>query len=91
MENLIGIVLLATFIEGLISYIFGGADGKERAWIKYITLIVGVIVSLLYKVDIFAMVGLTAINPIVGYIMSGLVIGRGSNYLNDFIGLMRKS
>jgi hypothetical protein len=90
MENILGILLLATFVEGLINYLFGEGTGEGRSWIKYVSLVAGVLVAIAYKVDIFVMAGLNPVFPAIGYIVTGIVIGRGSNYLNDFVGLLRK-
>lgn len=87
METFAGITLLAIFIEGLITYLFGKQEGLEpsRPWIKYVALTFGVLLAIAYQVDLLAMAGLTAAVPYVGFIVSGLIIGRGSNYLNDVI------
>lgn len=90
MENLIGIVLLATMVEGLITYLFGESpEGTTRPYLRYVSLALGVVAAVAYQVDIPAMVGLVSPLPFVSYVVSGLVIGRGSNYLNDILGLLR--
>lgn len=92
MEIIAGALLLATFTEGLINYLFGeNSTSVPRTWIKYIALGFGVAVALLFSVDIFALAGLTAIHPLVGQVATGLVIGRGSNYVNDFVSLFNRS
>lgn len=92
MEAIVGIFLLATIIEGLIAYLFGKREDYEptRPYLKYVSLALGIGAAIAYKVDLLAMVGLVSVVPFVGYIVSGLVIGRGSNYLNDIISLIRK-
>lgn len=91
METIAGISLLAVIIEGTVKYLLGEApDGFTRPYIQYITLGLGVVLSVLYQVDILAMIGLVSPIPYVGYVVSGLIIGRGSNYLNDIIGNFRK-
>jgi hypothetical protein len=83
-----GIILLATLIEGLITYLFG-EEGEGRTYLKYVSLALGIGASVAYQVDIPAMVGLTASYSIIGYVVSGLIIGRGANYLNDILGLVQ--
>lgn len=88
-----GALLLSTFIEGLLSYIFGENKNPKynnRDYIKYTSLALGVIVANLYKIDILSVTGLMPIHEIVGYCISGLIIGRGSNYLNDFVSVLKK-
>ena len=87
MEAIIGILLLATLVEGTLTYIFGDEGGKP--WLRYISLGLGIVVAIAYQVDIPAMAGLVSPYPFVGAIVSGLVIGRGANYVNDIVGLIR--
>lgn len=90
MDVILGIFFLATFIEGLINYVAGDSDGVPRAALKYVGLVVGVVVAIAYKVDIPTMVGLTTAWPIVNYIVSGIIIGRGSNYVHDVLGSINR-
>lgn len=87
MEAIAGILLLATLIEGLITYLFGDADTKP--WLKYVSLVLGIFAAIAYQIDIPAMFGLASQFTLAGYILSGIIIGRGSNYLNDIIGKVR--
>lgn len=88
--NILGIVLLTTLIEGLITYIFGkNYVDNPRPWIKYISLLMGIILAIAYQIDIPLMAGLNSGYIYVGYIVSGLIIGRGSNYLNDILSLIK--
>ena len=87
--SIIGIILLATLIEGTITYLFGESETPRPA-LKYVSLALGILVAVAYKIDIPAMVGLVSAYAIVGYIMSGLVIGRGANYINDIFALIKK-
>lgn len=90
MEILAGIMVLATLVEGTITYLFG--EGEGRKWLRYVSLVLGVSASLAYKIDILgAYFGLQAVSPIVGYIVSGVIIGRGANYANDLIGKLKAS
>lgn len=91
MNNLIGILLLATFVEGSITYVFGKTTQEmpPRPWLKYVSLMLGVALSVAYQVDLLAMAGMLSIFPFIGNIVSGIIIGRGSNYLNDFITLIK--
>ncbi len=84
MEIALSIIFLATFTEGLIEYIAGKAK-KSRPYIKYVALAIGVALAIAYKVDIPGMVGLTTPYLLANYIVSGIIIGRGSNYVHDVL------
>jgi len=84
------LLFLTTLIEGFTEYVFGFSE-KMKPFLKYIALALGVGATLVYKVDILSQfAGLTTTIPYAGSIISGLIIGRGSNYLNDLISLLRK-
>lgn len=91
MENILGILLLATLIEGLITYVFGESSDStvSRPWLRYVSLALGIGACVAYKIDIPGMVGLVSAWPIVGYVVSGLIVGRGANYVNDIVALVR--
>lgn len=92
MENIIGISLLAVVIEGTITYLFGKNEeyNQSRNWLMYVSLLFGIVVAIAYKVDIVAMTGLQSPFPYVGEVVSGLILGRGSNYLNDILQNFKK-
>ena len=87
----ISILLLATLVEGFTEYVFSDAADHVGFGIglKYAPLALGVIVAVLYQVDILASLGVTSSVPYAGYVVSGLIIGRGSNYVNDIISKFR--
>jgi hydrogenase/urease accessory protein HupE len=88
--SIIGILLLATLIEGTITYIWGESSDTPRPALRYISLALGIVVAVAYKIDIPAIVGLASEYSVVGYIVSGLIIGRGANYINDIFKLIQK-
>ena len=46
-------------------------------------LIVGIAVSILAKIDIFAMQGISLSIPLVGWILTGILMSRGANFIHD--------
>lgn len=88
MTELISILFLATFIEGTVQYLFA-KEHLTQPWLKYVSLAFGIIVAIFYKVDIPAMIGLNTAIPIVNYCVSGVIMGRGANYVNDIISKFR--
>ncbi len=56
------------------------------AWfLRYISALVGISLAIAYRADALALFGLVAWSPWIGYIVTGLIIGRGANYLNDIV------
>lgn len=52
-------------------------------------LFLAILISILAKVDVFAMVGITLAFPMVSYILTGIVVSRGANFVNDLFGKIR--
>ena len=86
---------LAFITESFVEYIFGIPMKKvpkleKYIWtLNYIALVVGVGLAFYYTVDLISLVaelagGKVGITP-VGIALTGMIIGRGSNFLNDFV------
>lgn len=91
MEIILGAFMLAVLVEGTLTHLFGeSTEENQKPWLRYVSLILGVGAALAYQVDLLAALGLPAVYPLIGWIASGLIIGRGSNYLNDFISRVRQ-
>ena len=99
MTNLVWIVVLAlvlaTLVEGFVEYVFGTAFDKfpklsAYKWtLMYVSLVVGVALAFFYSIDLIALIANNAGGDLaitwVGIALSGLIIGRGANYINDFV------
>lgn len=90
--ELLGVMFLAVFLEGTLTYAFGkkGTEAEPRKWVSYVALVAGVGLAIGYKVNIPATVGITSQVPLLDFIVSGIIIGRGSNYLNDILSTFKK-
>jgi len=89
---------LAFLTESLVEYLFGAiadhvpAVDPLRWLLMYIAAVAGVALALFYHLDLIAIIAanagvaldLAAPTP-VGMVLSGLAIGRGANYLNQFV------
>lgn len=93
MAELGGILFLAVFTERTIDYVFNTQDGDSRPWLRYISLGVGIVLAVLYQADLVNEIGFSNISAqfeVVNYIVTGVVIGGGANYLSDFAGKFLK-
>jgi hypothetical protein len=91
MQNALGILFLASFIEGLIKYVAGDKLDGTRFYIPLISVALGVTLAVIYKISVLAMFGIESHVPVADYVISGIIMGRGSNYVNDVIGFFRKN
>ncbi len=80
----VGIIFtLSLFVEAIVEY-FSPSFPTTWKWTKmYVGAAVAMLVALAYNADLPATMGLPAL-PYVGPILTGLVIGRGSNFLSTF-------
>jgi hypothetical protein len=81
---------LAFTAEGTVEYLFGIIQEEYEAlirfaWVsKYLALIVGIGLAFAYNTDLISYI--TESEPTtVGVVVTGVAIGRGSNFLNQFV------
>ena len=84
------VLLLAFLVESFTEYLFGQIE-KVKPYLKYIALVVGVGAAVAYKIDILGTFGVVAPFPWIAWIVSGLIMGRGSNFVNDIISALRSA
>lgn len=79
--NFLGIFVLAVLVEGIIEYLAIPVPPRFK---PYLAALLAMIVCVAYGADLPAALGLPAVKY-VGSLVTGLVIGRGSNYLADVV------
>lgn len=91
LAQVVGVSLaLAFLVESMVEYILGQIfehkfEWKSHSWLlMYVSLACGVALAFFYKLDLIALIAGQEIS-VVGHILSGLVIGRGANFLHDFV------
>jgi hypothetical protein len=83
----IGLVLALTILtEGIIEYLGKPLNARYK---PYAAALLSTVVCVLYNADLLAMLGYAALVPYIGAVLTGLLIGRGSNYVNDVISRLR--
>lgn len=92
--ELISIAVLAFFVESTVEYynklIVKNESGNWQCNLKMLgALTLGIIVTTIFGVDLFALVGISTVVPYVGSVLSGLIVARGANFTNDFIGFFK--
>ena len=84
-EAISTIFILAAVVEAIITYVVPKNNTDEpREWLKYVSAVLGVGVCVAYNADILATLGVVSTVPYIGAVITGLIVGRGSNFLNDF-------
>jgi hypothetical protein len=83
-----GAVVVETIVN-IVRNIEATRNGSPAGWQYWaslgVGLAVGLIVAINYNIDVFTLVGLEGKVPIIGAILTGLIISRGSNIVNDVV------
>ena len=85
MTQFFGLVLMAIVIEGVITYIKEIFVNKNVMWQQVLGIVLGIVVAIGYNADLFALFGLTSTIPLLGCVLTGVLLSRGSNYIFDLI------
>lgn len=81
-DSLISYVAVAFVVEALVEYFIAEWAGDKA---KYAAAAVGVLLAVGFRMDLFrAFLGLGSTIPYLGSVITGLVMGRGANFVNDF-------
>ena len=83
--NVFLIVFGSVVAEALIEYANMIVKDKKLDWKVIASALIGIGVALVFGVDLFEMVGVTAAVPYVGMVLTGVIISRGSNYIHDLL------
>lgn len=90
LSQYLAISAIAVFIEGTIEWIFDSDFRKNRK--AQVALAAGFIFALAANFNPLSMLKVTSPIPyfttIAGYIMGGISLARGTNYLSDFLGMI---
>lgn len=80
-------MVLACIVEAVLEYVLGiwwqplSGETRQRV-IMAVGLVIGVSLCLVYRVDLMAELGFKAGIP--GQILTGMLVGRGADYLHNF-------
>lgn len=79
------ILVMAIVVESVVDIIKDVFVNKTVMWQKIVSIVLGIVVAIGFGVDLFAMFGLTSTIPYLGTVLSGLLMSRGANYINDIL------
>lgn len=83
------LILIAILVEAIWENLKMVYDKKKLNVNMIGSLILGIIICLLAKVDIFGIVGLNLFIPFIGSILTGIIVSRGANFVNDLFKKLR--
>ncbi len=78
------IFAFATLNESIIEYLIGSVK-EVRPYLSLIALATAIFLTFTYQVNIISMLfGVDSGHPFMDFLLSGFIISRGSNFVNDF-------
>jgi len=97
LATITSILVLAAVAEALIEHLVkpildtvaqdpppeAGVDWRALA-LRYTAAVLAVLLCFMYRADLLVILGLHPPWPWAGYLITGLLIGRGSNFVHDF-------
>ena len=82
-EDISKIAMIAIILEGMITYFKEFFVTGTFPWQMILSLILGIIVAVAYKLDLPKYLNFESHIPYVGSILTGILISRGSNYVYE--------
>lgn len=83
MNELFAFLASAVIIEGLVSYAGMIFVDKHVNWQVVGAIALGILISFNLTLDFFEVLGIPEAYPVIGTILTGILISRGSNYVYD--------
>lgn len=75
----------STLNESIIEYMFGSVK-PLRPYLPLMALASAVLLTFTYQINILStLLGIESNSPFLDFLLSGFIISRGSNYLNDLV------
>lgn len=77
------LIIIAILVEAIWENLKMVYD-KQKINVNMIgSLLLSIIVCVLAQINIFEIVGISLIFPVVGYVLTGIICSRGANFIND--------
>lgn len=84
-QDISKMIMTAILVEGIITYFNEFFVSGNAPWQMILSLALGIIIAIAYKLDLPKYLGLQSDISYVGSVLTGILISRGSNYLYDLI------
>ena len=85
METTIQLVVLAILVESVWESLKMVWEDDKFNIDAIGTLVLGVLIALVARVDIFDVINISATTSIVGVVLTGILISRGGNFVHDLL------
>lgn len=84
MTQFLVLFVFAILVEAIINMTLGEIPTPK--WVKLVaSIVLGIGVCIVYKVGLIGLIGIEGGIPVVDWVFTGIIISRGSNFLNDLL------
>lgn len=77
------LIIIAILIEAIWENIKMIWQNGKFSIDKLGSLILSIVICILTKADIFPIIGISIVIPIIGSVLTGIIVSRGANFLHD--------
>ena len=89
MTQFVIVIVFSILVEAIVELVLGDITSCPK-WVKKVSSIaIGIFVCIVYKIGIIGLLGVAGGIPVVDYVLTGIMISRGSNYLSDLLGKIK--
>lgn len=82
------LVIVAILIEAIWENIKMVWQNGKFSIDKIGSLVISILICILAKIDIFPIVNLSIMVPVIGSILTGIIVSRGANFVHDLFNKM---
>lgn len=82
------LIFFAIITEAIVTYV-DSALINDFSFKLVLSLTFGVLISIAYKLDIPEYFNIKSNIPFIGNLITGIIISRGSNYVADFLSILK--
>lgn len=79
------LITICMLIESMVTYINNFFVTTEPHYQMVLSLIFGIFIAVVYKIDLLKLADIESEMPYIGSILTGVLISRGSNYIYDLM------
>ena len=85
MTTIATILILAIVVEALVAIWQRLGDWTNKVPTQAVSIVIGVAISVAYSADLLYAIGVCTKVPVIGAVITGVLISRGSNYIHDLL------
>ena len=88
-ETFVTLFILSVLCEAVVEWLKGIVPVLAGVAVQIAALVVGLVLAFGAGQNLFTLIGVEFAYPVVGTVLAGILVSRGSNYIHDLIGQLR--